>query len=96
MNVVSKEKNPFLAPFFSLLYETGCRTNEAERLQWDDIDYARKKVYIRASKRRKCSIHFSKRHPTKYTQQTTLPRTNKENVFPSEAGMQEEAASANA
>jgi len=36
--------------FTSLLYETGCRTNEAERIQWDDIDYARKKIYIKASK----------------------------------------------
>jgi len=37
--------------FSRLLYETGCRTNEAERLEWDDIDYAREKIYIRASKR---------------------------------------------
>jgi integrase len=29
--------------FSQLLYETGARTNEAERIQWEDIDYARKK-----------------------------------------------------
>lgn len=36
--------------FSQLLYETGCRTNEAERIEWDDIDYARRKIYIKASK----------------------------------------------
>jgi integrase len=36
--------------FSQLLYETGARTNEAERIQWEDIDYARKKIYIKASK----------------------------------------------
>jgi integrase/predicted RNA-binding Zn-ribbon protein involved in translation (DUF1610 family) len=36
--------------FSQLLYETGARTNEAQRIQWEDIDYARKKIYIKASK----------------------------------------------
>jgi len=36
--------------FSQILYETGSRTNEAERIQWEDIDYARKKIYIKASK----------------------------------------------
>jgi len=36
--------------FSQLLYETGARTNEAERIQWEDVDYARKKIYIKASK----------------------------------------------
>ena len=36
--------------FSQILYETGARTNEAERIQWEDIDYARKKIYIKASK----------------------------------------------
>jgi integrase len=36
--------------FAQLLYETGARTNEAERIHWEDIDYARKKIYIKASK----------------------------------------------
>lgn len=36
--------------FTQILYETGARTNEAERIEWTDIDYARKKIYIKASK----------------------------------------------
>jgi integrase len=36
--------------FSQILYETGARTNEAERIQWEDIDYTRKKIYIKASK----------------------------------------------
>lgn len=36
--------------FSQILYETGARTNEAERIQWEDIDYARKKIYLKASK----------------------------------------------
>ena len=36
--------------FSKLLYETGARKNEAERLQWTDIDCERKKLTIKASK----------------------------------------------
>lgn len=36
--------------FAQLLYETGCRYNEAERIEWTDIDAERCKVTIKASK----------------------------------------------
>ena len=42
--------------FSQLLYETGARTNEAERVQWEDIDYARKKS---TSKHPKTEMHDS-------------------------------------
>ena len=36
--------------FTLFVYETGARVNEAERLEWTDLDYERNKVTIRASK----------------------------------------------
>ncbi len=36
--------------FSRLLYETGARKNEAERLEWTDIDTERNKITIKASK----------------------------------------------
>lgn len=76
--VMTGKKNSIA--FSKLLYETGCRTNEAERLQWDDIDYARKKVYIRASKRG--NARFISASDILLNMLSRLPRTNKENVFP--------------
>ena len=36
--------------FSKLIYETGARKNEAERLEWTDIDRERSKITIKASK----------------------------------------------
>ena len=66
--------------FATLLYETGCRTNEAERLQWEDIDYARKKIYIRASK--KGNARFITASENLLNLLSRQPRTNKANIFP--------------
>ena len=36
--------------FTNFLYETGARVNEAYRVEWTDINFETKKVYIKASK----------------------------------------------
>ena len=36
--------------FTLLIYETGARVNEAERLEWTDLDHERNKITIKASK----------------------------------------------
>ena len=66
--------------FSRLLYETGCRTNEAERIQWDDIDYARKKIYIQSSKGG--NARFISVSDISLNMLSRLPRTDKENIFP--------------
>ncbi|MCK4884879.1 tyrosine-type recombinase/integrase, partial [Candidatus Bathyarchaeota archaeon] len=58
-----------------------CRTNEAERLQSDDIEYSRKKIYVRASKRG--NARFISVSDILLKMLGRLPRTNNdENVFP--------------
>ncbi len=67
--------------FSRLLYETGCRTNEAERIEWDDIDYARKKIYIRASKNG--TARFITVSDNLLNMLARLPRSNKQKtIFP--------------
>ncbi|WGM90184.1 MAG: tyrosine-type recombinase/integrase [Candidatus Bathyarchaeum tardum] len=65
--------------FTKILYETGCRTNEAERVEWEDIDYARKRIYIRASKKGKA--RFIPISDDLINLLSRQPRTDEVNVF---------------
>jgi len=42
--------------FVQLLYETGCRSKEAERIEWTDLDVERRKISVKASKNGKPRI----------------------------------------
>lgn len=65
--------------FNSLLYETGARCNEAERLEWTDLDAERCKVTIKASKDGSSRTLTVSRKLMNML--LSLPRTNK-TVFP--------------
>jgi len=65
--------------FTLLVYETGARVNEAERLEWTDLDHERNKVTIRASKNGNARVLTISKHLTQ--QLLSLPRKQK-TVFP--------------
>jgi integrase len=65
---------------FSLfLYETGARVNEAERLEWTDLDRERNKVTVKASKNGNARIVTVSKHLMDLL--FSLPKTEK-TVFP--------------
>ena len=65
--------------FTLLVYETGARVNEAERLEWTDLDHERNKVTIRASKNGNARVLTISKHLTQKL--LSLPRKQK-TVFP--------------
>jgi integrase len=65
--------------FSKLVDETGCRANEASRVEWTDIDQERNKVSIKASKHGNARILTISKGLI--NQLLTLPKTEK-TVFP--------------
>ncbi|MEJ2281261.1 MAG: tyrosine-type recombinase/integrase [Candidatus Bathyarchaeota archaeon] len=60
--------------FTLFIYETGARVNEAERLEWTDLDHERNKVTIKASKNGNSRVLTL----SKYLMQQLLSLTRKE------------------
>lgn len=66
--------------FSELLYETGARVNEAERLEWTNIDQERNKITIKASKNGTSrTIKVSKNLIERLL---SLPKNESKTVFP--------------
>ena len=61
--------------FTKFLYETGARKNEAERLEWSDLDPERNNVIVKASK--KCNSRIISISKELMNLLFTLPKTDK-------------------